>query len=206
MQTLGEDEEATSLLPSAQEIAALPLDRLIDALRAAAGTTEGADVVTACLLQLYKLVQRSGTDEAAVQGGAIGVTIQAMGAHPSSAAVQASACEVLMIMLLGAHDADADAATKARLQLALDAGALATVIRAVNEHGAVEAVAQRGLMALGVIVGRHGGLRRQALALGSSAQWLDLAHQVAGGHAADEDEASMMLQSFGLGSGEAMDT
>ena len=58
-------------------------------------------------------------------------------------------------MLIGAHDADADAATRSRHALALEAGALAAVLCAMRELAHVDVMTQRGLMALGVIVGRR---------------------------------------------------
>ena len=65
----------------------------------------------------------------------------------------------------------------------------------MREHAQTDVMAQRGLMALGVLVGRHGGLRRQAAALGASTELLDLARQVAvGGRSADEEAEALEMQ------------
>lgn len=189
------EDEAPVLLPSAQEVATLSVEQLVYSLRAAAGSVAGADVAAACCLQMYKLVQRSGNDEAAAYAGAFTAIVATMNAHHAAVAVQCAACEVILVMLIGAHDANADAATRARLALALDAGALAAVLCAMREHADIDFMSQRGLMALGVLVGRHGGLRRQAAALGASTELLDLARQVAvGGRSADEEAASLEMQ------------
>ena len=220
MQMLPEDEEPV-LLPSAQEIASLSVEQLVYALHAAAGSAAGADVAAACCLQLYKLVQRGANDDVAAHAGALAAIVAVMSAHHAAVAVQCAACEVrprprprphsqpqpqpqpqphpppqvLLVMLIGAHDADADAATRRRHALALEAGALAAVLGAMREHAHADVMMQRGLMALGVLVGRHGGLRRQAAALGASAELLDLARQVAvGGGSADEEAEALEMQ------------
>ena len=184
---LPEEEEEPVLLPSAQEIAALSIEQLVCTLHAAAGSARssgvGADVAAACCLQLYKLAQRSGNDDVAAQAGAFAAIVAAMSAHQEAVAVQCAACEALLVMLIGVHDDSADAASRSRHALAL------------REHAQTDVMAQRGLMALGVLVGRHGGLRRQAAALGASTELLDLARQVAvGGRSADEEAEALEMQ------------
>ena len=194
MQMLPEEEEPV-LLPSAQEIATLSVEQLVYTLRAAAGSSAGGDVAAACCLQLYKLVQRSGNDDVAAHAGAFAAIVAAMSAHHAAVAVQCAACEVLLVMLIGAHDADADAATRSRHALALEAGALAAVLCAMREHAHIDVMTQRGLMALGVLVGRHGGLRQQAAALGASTELLALARQLAvGGRSAGEEAEALEMQ------------
>ena len=188
------------LLPNALEIVSLSVAQLVDSLRAAAGSAEGAHVAAACCLQLYRLVQRSGNEDVAAHAGVFAALVAAMSAHHSAVAVQCSACELIMATLIGAHDADADAATRARHALALDAGALAAVLCAMREHAAVDLMSPRGLMALGVLVGRHGGLRRQAAALGASTELLDLARQVAVGDRSADEEAGSLEMRLELGS------
>ena len=168
-------------------------------MHAAAGSARssgvGADVAAACCLQLYKLAQRSGNDDVAAQAGAFAAIVAAMSAHQEAVAVQCAACEALLVMLIGVHDDGADAASRSRHALALEAGALPAVLCAMREHAQTDVMAQRGLMALGVLVGRHGGLRRQAAALGASTELLDLARQVAvGGRSADEEAEALEMQ------------
>ena len=182
MQMLPEEEEEPVLLPSAQEIAMLSIEQLVCTLHAAAGSARssgvGADVAAACCLQLYKLAQRSGNDDVAAHAGAFAAIVASMSAHQEAVAVQCAACEALLVMLIGVHDDGADAARRSRHALALEAGALAAVLCAMREHAQTDVMAQHGLMVLGVLVGRHGGLRRQAAALGASTELLDLARQV----------------------------
>ena len=107
MQMLPEDEEAV-LLPSAQEIATLSVEQLVYTLRAAAGSAAGADVAAACCLQLYKLVQRSGNDDAAAHAGAFAAIVAAMSAHHAAVAVQCAACEAeLYVEMASARQARA---------------------------------------------------------------------------------------------------
>lgn len=206
MQPLPEERVVT--LPNVQEIATLPLHLLLGALSTAASSPEGEPVAVACCLRLGMLAHRNGLDEAAAKAGAFSAVVAAMNTH-RAAAVQCSGCQVIANLCLGAHDPQADASVKSRHAMALAAGSLAAVVNALREHTATSAdMMQCGIMVLSVLIGRDGGLRQQAAALGARAEWLDIACQIST-HVgcetavkdADMEEVAPVegLQSMGMG-------
>ena len=188
LQSLQEDETLEAPLPSPQELPALPLDRLISALRAAADSEEGATLAAACCFQLAVLVQRM--DETQVDTDALNATIAAMRAHSAAPTVQSAGCEVIAFMCLGARDAGAHDLARAHLAQALQAGGLVAVAEAMSAHAdASTEVLQRGVMALSVLMGRDPILRQQAASAGVRADWLAFACQLAGGESDGADAA-----------------
>ena len=157
MQMLPEDEEAV-LLPSAQEIATLSVEQLVYTLRAAAGSAAGADVAAACCLQLYKLVQRSGNDDAAAHAGAFAAIVAAMSAHHAAVAVQCAACEAELYVEMASA---AQAAEWPRPDRGLTE-ARGSLRRALSLRGASGAPAGRGLSHRGSHIGPPGDADRCA--------------------------------------------
>lgn len=181
MQTLAEDTALDAALPSFQEIAAFSFDGLIQGIKIAAASSEGASVAAAGLFRLSVFTQRGPTPD--TDEDAIVVTVEAMRAHGTAAAAVASAgCEVLAFMTLGARDPGADADLQRRLALALQAGGVQAVAAAMGAYAASSNdVLQRGVMALATLTGSDLALRQQAAAAGASAEWLELSASVVGG-------------------------
>ena len=190
MQTLGEDEVLASPLPSLNDISSMTMQQVVSGIQAAASNElAGATVAAACLFHLSNLTQR--VYEPGADAGALAATVAAMRAHPDSAAVASSACEVIAYMTLGARDADADEDVKSRLADALQAGAVQAVGAAMSAHAATSAdLLQRAVMALATLVGTDAQLRQQAVAAGVSAEFLDYAYAICvpAQHGGDDDD------------------